>query len=102
MSGPIPDWAAQVARDLYPPSSGNPVIPDVDRPVIAQAIADAHSRATTSKATLLRAALVGLVGVDGPTELGKMETMLRLLPAPAEDKAAMVNAVYALLQTVEG
>jgi hypothetical protein len=47
MTTPIPDWATEVANNLYPASdSGHPVIPDADRPAIAQAIADAYSRAT--------------------------------------------------------
>lgn len=49
---------------------------------------------------LLRCALVGLIGVDGKEELGKMELMLRTLPAPDADKAVSVNAIHALLTTL--
>ena len=48
----------------------------------------------------LRAALVGLVGVDGAEELRQMEVTMRLLPAPAEDKAVSINAIHALLATL--
>ena len=47
----------------------------------------------------LRAALVGLVGVDGRAELEQMEVMMRLMPAPAQDKAATIDAIHALLAT---
>lgn len=47
----------------------------------------------------LRAALVGLVGVDGSDQLEAMETVMRALPAPAEDKAAMIDAIHALIAT---
>ncbi len=48
----------------------------------------------------LRAALVGLVGVDGREELGQMEAVMRLMPAPAEDKAATIDAIHALMATL--
>lgn len=48
----------------------------------------------------LRAALVGLVGVDGRADLEQMEGVMRLMPAPAEDKAATIDAIHALLATV--
>jgi hypothetical protein len=44
--------------------------------------------------------LVGLVGVDGLTELEQMESVMRLLPAPAEDKAKTIDAIHALLATI--
>jgi hypothetical protein len=50
---------------------------------------------------LLRSALVGLVGVDGRAELEQMEAMMRLMPAPAEDKAATIDAIHALVKTLE-
>lgn len=49
----------------------------------------------------LRAALVGLVGVDGAADLQQMEVVMRLMPAPAEDKAATIDAIHALLATGE-
>ena len=51
---------------------------------------------------LLRPALVGLVGADGREELQTMEATMRLLPAPAEDKAVSINAIHALLATLPG
>lgn len=48
----------------------------------------------------LRAALVQLVGVDGPAELAEMEAVMRLMPAPAEDKAATIDAIHALIATL--
>lgn len=49
---------------------------------------------------MLRAALVGIVGVDGREELEQMEAVMRLMPAPAADKAATVDAIHALLSTL--
>ena len=49
---------------------------------------------------LLRGALVGLVGADTQHELEQMELAVRLLPAPAEDKAATINAIHALIATL--
>jgi hypothetical protein len=49
---------------------------------------------------LLRSALVGLVGADSAEELRQMEVNIRLLPAPAEDKAVSINAIHALLATL--
>jgi hypothetical protein len=49
---------------------------------------------------ILRAALVGLIGADSEHELRQMETAMRLLPAPAEDKAVSINAIHALLATL--
>lgn len=48
----------------------------------------------------LRAALVQLVGVDGLAELASMEVAMRLMPAPAEDKAATIDAIDALIATL--
>ncbi len=48
---------------------------------------------------MLRAALVGLVGVDGREELEAMEGVMRLMPAPAADKAATIDAIHALITT---
>jgi hypothetical protein len=48
----------------------------------------------------LRAALVGIVGVDGRAELERMEVVMRMMPAPAEDKARTIDAIHALLATL--
>lgn len=48
----------------------------------------------------LRSALVGIVGVDGRDELEQMEAVMRLMPAPAQDKAATIDAIHALLATL--
>ena len=52
-----------------------------------------------SERDLLRAALVGLVGVDGRAELEQLEAVMRLMPAPAQDKAATIDAIHALIAT---
>ena len=49
---------------------------------------------------LLRVALAGLVGADTVEELETMEAMIRLTPAPDADKAAMTNAIHALLEVI--
>lgn len=48
----------------------------------------------------LRAALVGLVGVDTREELEQLEAVMRVVPAPAEDKAKTIDAIHALLATL--
>ncbi len=48
----------------------------------------------------LRAALVGVVGVDGRKELEQMEGLLRLMQVPMADKAASIDAIHALLATL--
>lgn len=50
---------------------------------------------------MLRAALVGLIGADGEQDLRQMEATMRLLPAPEADKAVSINAIHALLATME-
>lgn len=49
----------------------------------------------------LRAALVRLVGVDGRAELEALETAMRSIPAASEDKAASLDAIHALLATLD-
>jgi len=49
---------------------------------------------------LLRAALVALVGADGREELEAMEAVLRIAPAPMEDKAAAIDGIQALISTL--
>ncbi len=48
----------------------------------------------------LRSALVGLVGVDGKDDLEQLEAAMRLMPAPAQDKAVTIDAIHALLSTL--
>lgn len=56
-------------------------------------------RRVEAERDLLRVALVKLVGVDGRAELSEMEAVMRLMPAPAEDKAATIDAIHALIAT---
>lgn len=49
--------------------------------------------------TRLRAVLMRLIGVDSKEELQAMEAMIRIAPAPAEDKAAMIDAIHVLLKS---
>jgi hypothetical protein len=44
----------------------------------------------------LRAALVGLIGLIGASELAAMELGVRSLPGCEEDKAVALNAIHAL------
>jgi hypothetical protein len=53
-----------------------------------------------AKIGILRRALVGLVGVDGADHLNEMEAVMRLMPAPMADKAASIDAIHALRQTL--
>ena len=55
-------------------------------------------RAMAIERDAFRAALVVLVGTDGRLELEGMELVMRSLPAPDEDKAAMIDAIHALLK----
>ena len=57
-------------------------------------------RQLEAEKALLRAALVKLVGVDGAKELDQMEGVIRLTPAPMEDKAAILDAIAALRKTL--
>lgn len=62
--------------------------------------ANESKREAMKAARQLRAALVGLIGADGEQDLRQMEATMRLLPAPAEDKAVSINAIHALLATM--
>lgn len=55
----------------------------------------------TQAATIerLRSALAGLVGADSRSELEQMEAVIRLAPAPDEDKTVSINAIHALIAT---
>lgn len=48
--------------------------------------------------SMLRRALARLVGVDTVEELRNMETIMRAAPAPAQDKAAAIDAIHALIE----
>lgn len=52
------------------------------------------------QAIMLRAALARMVGVDTREELEQMELVMRAMPVPSEDKAAMLDAIHALLATL--
>ena len=60
----------------------------------------AIARAGRAEAALamLRRALARLVGVDTVEELRNMETIIRAAPAPAQDKAAAIDAIHALIE----
>ncbi len=62
---------------------------------------EARVRRAFEERDRLRAALVGLVGADGRAELEQMETVMRTLPAAAEDKAVTIDAIHALLATIK-
>ncbi len=53
-----------------------------------------------SDIAMLRSALAGLIGADSETELRAMESAMRLLPAPEQDKMVSINAIHALLATI--
>lgn len=48
----------------------------------------------------LRAALAALICADGREELEQMEIVMRAMPAPARDKAATIDALHALMDTL--
>lgn len=48
----------------------------------------------------LRNALAGIVGASDPAELEQMEAAVRMMSAPADDKARSIDAIHALLATV--
>jgi hypothetical protein len=53
-----------------------------------------------SQRDMVRAALARLVGADGREELEQLEAMMRLMPVPAEDKAASIDAIHVLIATL--
>jgi hypothetical protein len=61
--------------------------------------ADAELETVRAQRDLLRAALIGILGVSTREELEQMEVVMRLMPAPAADKAVTVDAIHALLAT---
>ena len=48
----------------------------------------------------LRKALMDLIGASTKEELEMMELVLRASPVVEQDKVAMINAIYALLETI--
>ena len=54
--------------------------------------------AVLEEARMLRGALAGLIGASEKSELEKMELLMRSMPAPAEDKAAAIDGIHALLK----
>ncbi len=69
-----------------------------DNNIAIKAMFDERAIALVQLKTL-RSALVGLVGVDTREELEQLEVVMRLMPAPAADKAATINAIHALIAT---
>ena len=49
----------------------------------------------------LRNALIGFVGSDSREELQSMELVMRIFPASDADVVASVNAIHALLETMQ-
>ena len=51
--------------------------------------------------SILRDALEGLIGVSSKTDLESMELVLRTSDTPSADKSVSINAIHALLKTLE-
>jgi hypothetical protein len=47
-----------------------------------------------------RRALEAIVGVTTREELEQLEAVMRLMPAPAADKAVTIDAIHALLEPI--
>lgn len=76
------------------PAHGNQVLTDHIK------VCERHPmRKAETDIALLRMALANLIGADTEEELRQMEAALRVLPAPAADKAAAINEIHALLST---
>jgi len=56
-------------------------------------------RKAESHISKLRTALSGLIGEDTREGLQAMEAAIRVVPAPSADKAVMIDAIHALLET---
>lgn len=63
--------------------------------------AGAIGSAAEQKVVKLRAALVTLIGTEDRKELEEMEAAIRFQPAPAADKAAMIDAIHSLIEVIE-
>lgn len=57
-------------------------------------------RAAETTIRKMRAALVGLLGVDGRTNLQEMELIISSGRATARDKALAIDAIHVLLETL--
>lgn len=57
-------------------------------------------REAEAKIVKLRTALIGLIGVSKKEELEAMEVAIRLAPAPMAHKAAAIDAIHILLETM--
>ncbi|MGV1047704.1 MAG: hypothetical protein ACOYD4_04145 [Solirubrobacterales bacterium] len=89
------DWAETLLCNAEPPKHCTPE----EWVALVKKWRD-EKHVVTSDRTILRHALVGLVGVDGKKDLEAMNEALRSSAAPAEEKLAAVNAVHALLHTL--
>ena len=82
---------------LYPeetPTSGAEVLKEHIK------ICEKHPmREAESKISILRKALIGLVGSEEKEELERMEIIMRTSPIPDEDKASNINAIHAIMKT---
>lgn len=104
-STPIPEWAWLAANELAPLYGVS-----FNEEHAAQIIASSHTRATQEAAvkaattelhlSKVRAALVGLVGVDTPEELHQMKGAISVLTqgAPQQEQAPILAAIDALLE----
>lgn len=81
----------------YPPgtpSHGAQVLTDHIR------VCEKHPmRALQQERDKLRAALLQMVGVETVEELKAMEAAIRLTPAPAADKATIIDTLHLLIAT---
>jgi len=59
-------------------------------------------REAEAKILKLRNALSGLIGASAKDELEAMEVALRTVNAPDADKVVSINAIHALLETLDG
>lgn len=66
---------------------------------IAAVLAAQHRPVPDAQTERLRAALATLIGASDVAELRGLELAIRCAPAPAEDKAAMIDAIHALIAT---
>jgi len=78
------------------PTHGAQVLTDHIKVCVAHPLRKAETTITK-----LRSALAGLIGASTKEELEQMEAGIRITPAPEADKVAALNAVHALLETVE-
>jgi len=77
------------------PASGDKVLTDHIK------VCEKHPmRKAEETISVLRSALVGLVGFDTKDELEKMEMLMRSIPAPEDDVISSINAIHALLKTL--